>query len=173
MKHSTTLAWAPMSLSASSLILSWCRDRRILGAQTMARLRDVIPVKEDSWERWCRWDIRWESVLQHNMGLSCAKLSRTTVILVHIDLVIKLRPMADLKSSLCLWFSSSKVCFSLKFVFHQRLSSLEHYVNFQSRSSIESCLPPKLIFHQILSFNHSFHSRLEIAFTGMSLESVR
>ena len=59
-----------------------------------------------------------KELIQHNMGLSCAKLSRTTVILVHIDLVIKLRPMADLKSSLCLWFSSSNVCLTLKFVFH-------------------------------------------------------
>ena len=114
-----------------------------------------------------------EASIKHNMGLSCAKLSRTTLILVQLHLVIKLRPMANLKSSLCLWFSSRKVCLSLKFVFHQRLSSLEHYVNFQSRSSIESCLPPKLIFHQILSFNHSFHFRPEIVFTGMSLGPVR
>ena len=109
-----------------------------------------------------RDSISSKASIQHIMGLSCAKLSRTTVILVHIDLVMKLCPMADLNSSICLWFSSRKVCFSL-FVFHQRLSSLQHYVNFQSRSSIESCLPPKLIFHQILYFNHSFHFRPEMS----------
>ena len=66
MRNSTHLAWTPMSRRFSSLTrLCWgCSDLRRLGAQTSARLREVIPVTEADWASRCRCRIRWDRVLQ-------------------------------------------------------------------------------------------------------------
>ena len=73
--NSTRRACELMSL-ISSVRASWCKEggaRSRLGAQTIARLRGVMPVLLEEREMVCRWCIRWSRVARWGSGMRASR----------------------------------------------------------------------------------------------------
>ena len=73
--NSTRRACELMSL-ISSVRASWCKEggaRSRLGAQTIARLRGVMPVLLEEREMVCRWCIRWSRVARCGSGMRASR----------------------------------------------------------------------------------------------------